>query len=98
MAETIENTKVAVEKDAIQLATKKEIQRMNQKSHKIEERLMYDDLDVRECVRLLVTCCHVYSDQASDLEWMSQICLRELCKLEKRTREEVVVTHLKRLW
>ena len=105
MAERIENTKVAVEKvledkvleEETALATKNAIKFVGQKNVKIEERLMYDDLDVHECVRMLVICCHEYSDKASDLEWMSQICLRELCKLEKRTREEVVVTHLKRL-
>ena len=65
------------------------------KSVKIEERLMYDDLDMHECIRMLVTCVFEYEDRVSDLEWMSQIVLRELCKLEKRTREEVIVIHLK---
>ena len=103
VAERIENTKVAVEKvlegkvleKVTAWATKKAIEFVGTKNCSIEERLMYNDLDVHECVRMLVICCHEYSDKASDLEWMSQICLRELCKLEKRTREEVVVTHLK---
>ena len=64
------------------------------KNVKIEERLMYGDLDTHECVRMLVTCCFEYEDKASDLEWMCQICLRELCKLEKRTREEVVTRNV----
>ena len=81
--------KVAVEK------VKNAITFVGNKNVKIEERLMYDDLDMHECIRMLVICVFEYEDKVSDLEWMSQIVLRELCKLEKRTREEVIVTHLK---
>ena len=77
---------------AMQLATKEATNFVGSKNGMIEERLMYEDLDVHECVRMLVNLSHEYSDKASDLEWMSQICLRELCKLEKRTREEVETT------
>ena len=76
-------------------ATKYAIEYVGTKNVSIEERLMYQDIDVHETVRMLSFLIHEYADEASGLEWMAQICLRELCKLEKRTREEVVVTHLK---
>ena len=79
----------------MQSATKSATDFVGSKNGKIEERLMYQDLEVHECLRMLVICIFEYTDKASDLDWMTQICLRELCKLEKRTREEVVVTHLK---
>ena len=102
VAEKIETTKMAVEKVLEQKvvekkaaeATKHAIEYVGSKNVSIEERLMYGDLDEHECIRMLATCCFEYSDEVSDLEWMSQICCRELCKLEKRTREEVVLTHL----
>ena len=92
MAEKVAHEKVLEDKV---LEAKNAITFVGNKNVKIEERLMYEDLDIHECIRMLVICAHEYEDKVSDLEWMSQIVLRELCKLEKRTREEVIVIHLK---
>ena len=102
VSEKVDSTKMAVEKvletkkieGETAEAMKHGIEYVGSKNVSIEERMMYGDLDLHECVRMLTTCGFEYSDSVSDLEWMSQICLRELCKLEKRTREEVVLTHL----
>ena len=80
---------------------KVEMQQMNQgvqylrsKSVSLEERAMYADLDLHEALRMLSILMHEYDDGRADLEWFGQIVLRELCKLEKRTREEVLIKHL----
>ena len=55
----------------------------------VEKRLMYDDVELHESMRMVEQALSTYNSGASSVDWFSHIVCRELSKLEKKERQRL---------